>query len=256
MSDSNTRPTIPIQIFENFTDASQFVAQKIVRLIQQKDAAGEKTVLGLATGNTPRTLYRELIKKYQQGEVSFKNVVTFNLDEYYPMQTDNPGSYHYFMKHELFDHIDIKCENCHVPKGDLPWEKIGPYCDWYEEKIKSYGGIDLQILGIGQNGHIGFNEPGSTKESITRLVNLEEQTRLVNSSEFEHIDQVPYQAITMGVQTILDAHEVILLANGEKKAKILAEVMANRMESSVPASFLHHHPRCIFMLDPTAASLL
>lgn len=256
MSDSGTCPALNIRTFDELSEASKFVARKIAKLIEEKNQTNSRTVLGLATGNTPRLLYQELIKIHQKEGLSFRNVVTFNLDEYFPMKANDNASYHYFMQHELFNHIDIDSKNCHIPKGDISASDVNQSCKNYEQQIAVHGGIDLQILGLGQNGHIGFNEPGSPIESLTRLVKLEDQTRLVNSSEFEHIDSVPHHAITMGIQTILQAKEIYLLASGEKKSKIIKQTLEHKMNPNVPASLLFAHTNCHFILDKKAAALL
>src|ERR1700761_1313106 len=175
---------IPVKIFGSLDEGSRFIGKEIAQLIREKDAKGQKTVLGLATGSSPKSLYAELIRLHREEGLSFKNVVTFNLDEYYPIDNDALQSYKRFMKQQLFDKVDIDPKNCHIPNGLWEKEKIKKHCEEYEQMIAEAGGIDLQILGIGNNGHIGFNEPGSSIFSKTRLVPLDNSTRLANSNEF------------------------------------------------------------------------
>ena len=194
-------------------------------------------MLGLATGSTPVGVYDELIRLHKEEGLSFPNVVTFNLDEYYPMQPDELQSYHRFMHEHLFDHIDIPPENVHIPDGTLPLEQVHEYCQRYEQQINEAGGIDLQMLGIGRTGHVGFNEPGSGRDSRTRLITLDRVTRMDAASDFFGEENVPRKAITMGVGTILDARRVILMAWGEGKAPVIAQaVEARSRRSSPPAS--------------------
>ena len=219
------------------------------RMMKKKDI-----VLGLATGSTPLGLYKELIRMHKEEGLSFKNVKTFNLDEYYGLEPTHPQSYRYFMDTNLFNHIDIEKSNTYVPDGKA--EDVEKYCQWYEEQIKKAGGIDLQVLGIGRDGHIGFNEPGSSFYSRTRLVALDEQTIKDNSRFFKSIDEVPRFAITMGVGTILEAKEIILLANGKNKAKPVAQFIEGPITSLVPATALQLHPKVTVFLDEEAASEL
>ncbi len=252
----NAYENIPVFIFDTLTEGSKYVAKEIAELIHKKNAEGKMAVLGLATGNTPKLLYQELIRLHREEGLSFKNVITFNLDEYYPMEPTNPGSYHYFMQKQLFDHIDINPTNCHIPTGNILRDEVKAFCSDYEQKIMDAGGIDLQILGIGQNGHIGFNEPGSSVNSKTRLVSLESNTRIANSSEFKNISEVPHHAITMGMETILSAKRIFLIANNKKKAAIIKSSVEDRCSDEVPASLLQNHENCQFILDINAASEL
>src|SRR5947209_7858857 len=200
MTDINLIDTferIPVKIFPNLYEGSLEAAKEIGELIRAKQSRGEKCVLGLATGSTPKTLYTELVRMHRHEGLSFKNVVTFNLDEYYPIEKDAWQSYNSYMHRLLFDHIDIDRKNIHIPNGELPKEEIKKHCADYEKQIEEVGGIDLQILGIGNNGHIGFNEPGSSIHSRTRLINLENSTRLANAYEFANISEVPRLALTM-----------------------------------------------------------
>jgi len=253
-------PTQPRQsattVYRSSTAASAAVARTIADLIQEKAARGEHAVLGLATGSTPQTVYDELVRLHRTEGLSFKNVITFNLDEYWPMQPDALQSYHRFMHEYLFDHVDIDPANVHIPNGLLPQDRITRFCEEYEQQIAAAGGIDLQILGIGRTGHIGFNEPGSSRASRTRLITLDKVTRLDAASDFFGEWNVPKRAITMGVGTILAARKVMLLAFGEAKASIIRESLEGPVTSTVAASFLQEHPNAQFVLDPASAGEL
>jgi glucosamine-6-phosphate deaminase len=213
-------------------------------------------VLGLATGSTPKTLYAELVRMHKEEGLSFKNVISFNLDEYYPIERDAYQSYYRYMHRLLFDHIDIDPNNVHIPNGEWPKEEIKQHCAAYDAAIEAAGGIDLQILGIGNNGHIGFNEPGSSLYSKTRLINLENSTRLANTYEFSNISEVPRLALTMGIGTILKAERIILLAWGPGKAPVIQKAVEGHVTEHVPASLLQHHPNCSFIVDEAAAAEL
>ena len=180
---------------------------------------------GLATGSTPKSLYTELVRMHREEKLSFKNVITFNLDEYYPIDNDALQSYNRFMRTNLFDHIDINPKNIHIPNGEIKKEDIKDHCQQYEKKIEDAGGIDLQILGIGNNGHIGFNEPGSGIYSKTRLITLDNSTRIANAYEFANISQVPRLAITMGISTIMKSKKIILMAWGPAKAPVIKKAV-------------------------------
>ena len=193
---------LPVTVYDQPADASRAVAREIADLVRERAATGKKTVLGLATGSTPVGVYDELIRLHREEGVSFKTVVTFNLDEYWPIEPDALQSYHRFMREHLFDHIDIPADAINIPDGTLSREQISAACMAYEEKIREAGGIDLQVLGIGRTGHIGFNEPGSTVESRTRLITLDSVTRGDAASDFFGEGNVPRQAITMGVGSI------------------------------------------------------
>ena len=247
---------IPVSIFPDLKEGSIFVAKEIAGLIRDKKAKKEKCVLGLATGSTRKTLYAELVRMHKQEGLSFKNVIAFNLDEYYPIDKDALQSYARFMKVNLFDQVDIDPANCNIPNGELSKEEIKRHCAEYEQKIEEVGGIDLQILGIGNNGHIGFNEPGSSIHSRTRLIPLENSTRLANSYEFQHISQVPRLAITMGISTILKAKRILLMAWGPNKAPVIQKSVEGNLTEQIPASLLQQHPDCLFVLDEQAASEL
>jgi len=245
---------IPTQIYSSTKDGSAVVARQIADLIRQKEKEGKPCVLGLATGSTPISLYNELIRLHREENLSFRNVISFNLDEYYPMQPDTLQSYVRFMHENLFNHIDIPAANIHIPDGRVPKAKIPEFCHDYENKIREAGGIDLQVLGIGRTGHIGFNEPGAGINSVTRLISLDFMTILDAASEFFGEENVPKNAITMGVKTILGARKIILMAWGEGKARIVQRAIEGDMDDSVPATYLQHHPDTTFILDQAAAS--
>ena len=243
-------------VYDNSTAASKAVAKEIADLIRVKQTQKQPCILGLATGSSPKGLYAELVRLHKEEGLSFKNVVSFNLDEYYPMEPDSINSYVRFMNEQLFNHIDILPENCHVPDGTLAKEEIKDYCDQYEAKIKALGGIDLQILGIGGNGHIGFNESGSLQNSKTRLVALDHITRIAASGDFGGLESTPRTAITLGVKKIMEAKRVILLAWGERKSNIIKSSVEGEVTSQVPASYLQEHNNATFVLDKAAASKL
>lgn len=240
----------------NAEEASIYTAHQIAELIVGLQNEGKPAVLGLATGNTPKMVYQELIRLHQNESLSFRNVISFNLDEYYPIGPDNIQSYTYFMQHNLFNHIDINPDNVHIPHTDWSAERIGQYCKSYEEKISSYGGLDLQLLGIGRNGHIGFNEPGSSFDSTTRLVHLDSLTREDAQHDFGTIENVPHQAISIGIQTILQARKILLLALGEKKSEIINKALNGEISTHVPASILQTIPQVEYILDRDAAALI
>ncbi len=245
---------IPVKIFPAPQDGSVYVAGLIAGLIREKNAAGQKAVIGLATGSTPKSLYAELVRMHQLEGLSFKNVITFNLDQYYPMDKDALQSYHYFMRKYLFEHTDIDRNNYHLPDGMIEKENVKEHCREYEQQIADAGGLDIQILGIGQNGHIGFNEPGSAIYSKTRLVTLDNSTRLANSYEFGNMSQVPRMAITMGISTILKSKKIVLMAWGQAKAPVIQKAIEKEVTEDIPASLLQTHDDCVFILDDAAAS--
>lgn len=213
-------------------------------------------MLGLATGSTPIGVYRELIRLHNEQGLSFKNVITFNLDEYYPMPVDSVHAYHRYMWENLFSHIDIDKANVHLPPGTIPRERVEQACREYEEAIVKAGGIDFQILGIGKTGHIGFNEPGSGETSRTRLVHLDNITRKDAAADFFGENNVPREAITMGVATILDAREIAILATGEHKSAIVRRAVEGEIDREVAATFLQRHPNTTFYVDRAAAAEL
>ncbi|RWZ90862.1 MAG: glucosamine-6-phosphate deaminase [Hydrotalea sp. AMD] len=246
---------IPVKIFDSSNDGSLFVAREIAALIKAKQAKNETCVLGLATGSTPLRLYTHLVNMHRNEGLSFKNVITFNLDEYYPIERDARQSYWSYMHRHLFNHIDILPENIHLPNGELSKEATKKACEIYEQMIEDAGGIDLQILGIGTNGHIGFNEPGSSIFSKTRLVSLDNSTRINNAYEFQNISEVPRMAITMGIGTILKAKKILLMAWG-LKAPIIAKSVEGAVTEQIPASILQQHNDCTFVIDQSAAAEL
>jgi len=249
-----SRERIPTFVLDEHEDIAHVVASRIAALIREREAAGRPVVLGLATGSTPIGVYRELIRMHREEGLSFQNVVTFNLDEYYPMTPDSIHSYHRFMWENLFDYVDVRRENVHVPRGDIPREEVEAWCKQYERDIVAAGGIDFQILGVGKTGHIGFNEPGSGAESRTRLVHLDAVTRRDAAADFFGEEFVPKEAITMGVATILDAREIAILATGEHKASIVRRAVEGEIHHEVAATFLQRHPNTTFYVDRAAGA--
>ena len=245
---------LPVTVFPNKDIASQKVARRIADLIIRKQKSGENAVLGLATGATPIEVYQELVRIHKEEGLSFKNVITFNLDEYFPMKPTSAQSYVTFMKENLFNHIDIDMANVHIPDGTLTIETIHSFCLEYEKKITDLGGLDLQILGIGRTGHIGFNEPGSAPNSGTRLVTLDDLTRRDASRDFGGKENVPTKAITMGIGTIFKAREIILMAWSLTKAAIIKKAVEGEISSEVPATYLQLSDNVEFILDQNAAS--
>lgn len=236
------------------TAAVKSVAGEIATLIRARAQAGKRAVLGLATGSTPIPLYAELVRLHREERLSFANVTTFNLDEYSGLGPDHDQSYRWFMQRQLFDHVDVKPAETHVPNGlakDVPAE-----CAAYEAAIRAAGGIDLQVLGIGRTGHIGFNEPPAGPATRTRQVHLDELTRRDNASFFGDVAKVPHHAVTMGVGTILDCRRVVLLAWGEGKADIVRRSVEEAPSDDCPASWLQRHAACDFVLDSAAAAKL
>jgi len=244
---------VPTTIYATADDASLAVAQEIAALIRQKQKEGKPAVLGLATGSSPKKVYAALITMHKSAGLSFKNVITFNLDEYYPMQPDGLQSYLRFMKEQLFDHVDVPKANYHLPDGTLPLEKVRDFCLEYEHQINALGGLDFQLLGIGRNGHIGFNEPGSHENSRTRLMTLDQTTRVDAAIDFGGLANVPRRAITLGVQQIMNAKRTVLIAWGEHKAGIIREAVQGPVVESLPASYLQGHPNVHFVIDESAA---
>jgi len=246
----------PVLVYGSSAEASRAVAHEIADLVRAKAARGERAVLGLATGSTPQAVYEELVRLHREEGLSFANVVSFNLDEYWPMPPESLQSYRRFMNEYLFDHVDIDPSNIHVPDGRVSQDRLAAYGSEYEEAIRAAGGIDYQILGIGRTGHIGFNEPGSGRESRTRLITLDRVTRMDAASDFFGEWNVPRQAITMGVGTILDARRIVLMAFGEHKAPVIRRAVEGEVTNTVAASFLQGHAGAKFVLDGAAAAEL
>ncbi len=247
---------LPVTVYPDQRTASVQVAKRIANLIKQKQADGRQAVLGLATGVTPIAVYAELVRMHKEDGLSFKNVTTFNLDEYFPMQPNAVQSYVTFMNDNLFNHIDIDKNNVHIPNGTLPQEQVAAFCLEYERQIEELGGLDFQLLGIGRTGHIGFNEPGSAPNSGTRLVTLDDLTRADAARDFGGKQNVPTKAITMGVGTIFKAREIILMAWNEKKAPIVKKAVEGEISGEVPATYLQLSDNVEFVLDEGAASNL
>ncbi|HEX8350538.1 MAG TPA: glucosamine-6-phosphate deaminase [Hymenobacter sp.] len=247
---------LPVTVYADQQVAAKVVAQRIATLIRRKQAQGEVAVLGLATGATPVPVYAELVRLHREEGLSFRNVVTFNLDEYYPMQPTAPQSYVAFMHEHLFDHVDMPPSGIHIPDGTLPPEEIHAFCLTYERQLEQLGGLDLQLLGIGRTGHIGFNEPGSAPNSGTRLVTLDDLTRRDASRDFGGKENVPTKAITMGIGTIFKAREIILLAWNGKKASIIKKAVEGELSAEVPATYLQLSDNVEFVLDQDAAARL
>ncbi|MDT0553196.1 glucosamine-6-phosphate deaminase [Urechidicola vernalis] len=243
-------------IFSSSDEASICVAHEIADLIKSKQAKNEVCVLGLATGSSPIRVYEELVRMHKEEGLSFSNVVSFNLDEYYPMEKNSIHSYHYFMHEHLFNHIDIPAENVNIPSGTVSTEELHQYCIDYDLKINDYGGLDFQLLGIGRTGHIGFNEPGSHYNSGTRSITLDHITRVDAAPSFLGIDNVPKKAITMGIGTVKKAKRIVLLGWGANKASILKETIEGEISSEVPATYLQEHHNTTFVINKEASEEL
>jgi glucosamine-6-phosphate deaminase len=247
---------MPTTVYADAKEASVAVAQEIAALIRQKKQQGEKCVLGFATGSTPIRVYSELVRLHRQEKLSFRHVITFNLDEYYPMPPNSVHSYVNFMRKQLFDHIDILQKNIHIPNGNLPLEQMVDHCRHYEKMIRKAGGIDLQILGIGRTGHIAFNEPGSQINSVTRIIMLDALTRKDAASDFFGLENVPRRAVTMGIGSILNARRILLMAWGEDKMAVVRQAVEGDSSAHCPASFLQAHKNIMVVLDEAAAAEL
>ena len=243
-------------VIADYDEIARIVARRIREVIIERRSEGHVPVLGLATGSTPIGVYRELIRMHREEGLDFHDVITFNLDEYFPMRPDSIHSYYRYMWENLFDHINIKPENVHIPNGAIAREKLQEETQQYEAAIRAAGGIDLQILGIGKTGHIGFNEPGSGIDSRTRMIALDTITRRDAAADFFGEDNVPTEAITMGVATIMEAREVALIATGEHKAAIIRRAVEGEPVPDVAATYLQHHPNAVFYVDPAAAAEL
>jgi glucosamine-6-phosphate deaminase len=247
---------MPCYVFEDNKALARHIAQTVASIIRERNSFGLPAVLGLPTGSTPVGVYRELIRLHREEGLDFSNVVTFNLDEYYGLSPDRLQSYHRWMHEHFFNFVNVPKENIHLPDGTVPLNKVEEHCRWYEAEIKRAGGLDLQLLGIGRNGHIGFNEPFSQRHSRTRLATLDPVTRKDAASDFFSEENVPPQAITMGLGTILEAKKVILIALGEHKAKIIRESLEGPETDRVPATLLRGHSDVTFMVDAAAASAM
>ncbi len=247
---------VPLTVFPSSQDASRAIAAEMAGLIRQRQREGRTVVLGLATGSTPVGLYAELVRLHREEGLSFRNVISFNLDEYHPLPPEHPQSYHQFMRAHLFDHVDLAPGNIHVPDGTAPLAEVDAVCRAYEAKIRAAGGIDYQILGIGRTGHIGFNEPGSSRRSRTRLVVLDPVTRRDAAGDFGGEEHTPRHALSMGVGTILEARRVVLMAWGQHKADIVRTAVEDEPATRVTASFLQEHENALFVLDQAAAGAL
>ncbi len=248
---------VPCCVFDSNRQVARYVAKLVADLVRQKNAAQAPAVLGLPTGSTPVGVYRELIRMHRNEGLDFSHVVTFNLDEYFGLQPTQLQSYHRWMHEHFFDHVNIARENIHIPDGAVPLDRVDEHCRQYEDAIRKAGGIDLMLLGVGRNGHIGFNEPFSARHSRTRLATLDPVTRKSAASDFFSEDAVPLQAITMGVATILEAKKILLIALGEQKAAIIREAVEGATSSErVPAAALREHPDATFLLDEASAAVL
>jgi glucosamine-6-phosphate deaminase len=242
--------------YKSSLEASNLVAQEIANLIRDKQRENKKCVLGLATGSSPIKVYEELIRLHNEEGLSFENVITFNLDEYFPMDKSNIQSYFYFMHEHLFNHVNILPENINIPDGNISIDNLYQYCIDYEMKIKDAGGLDFQLLGIGRTGHIGFNEPGSHLNSGTRIITLNHITRIDAAPSFLGIENVPRKAITMGIGTVRDAKRIVLLAWGSNKSEIIKETIEGEISTTVPATYLQQHNNTTFVMDEDASSEL
>src|SRR5690606_17914788 len=240
---------VPVVIVAEYEGIARLIADRIATLSRTKRAAGEHAVLGLATGSTSIGIYRELIRMHREEGLDFSQVVTFNLDEYFPMQPDSIHSFRRFMEENLFDGINLPPAHINFPRGDVPRDQVEAECTRYEQAIRDAGGIDLQILGIGKTGHVGFNEPGSGVESRTRVIALDTLTRRDAAPDFFGEQYVPLEAVTMGVATIMEAKEIALLATGEHKAAIVRRAVEGEISPEVAATYLQEHPATTFYLD-------
>jgi len=247
---------IPVEIFDDHEVIARRVARRVAEIVRERGREGRSAVLGLATGSTPLGVYAELTRLHVEEGLSLSNVVTFNLDEYFPMDPDSIHSYHRFMRENFFDHVDIPPDQVHIPRGDIGRDEVEAHCREYEQAIRDAGGIDFQILGIGRSGHVGFNEPGSGRGSRTRMLYLDTVTRADAAGDFFGEENVPPEAVTMGVATILDAREIALIATGEHKAAIVRRAVEGDVHADVAATFLQEHGAATVYLDPAAAAEL
>ena len=242
--------------FDNSQEASILIAREICDLVKSKQEKNKNCIIGFATGSSPTKVYQEIIRIHNDESLSFNNVITFNLDEYFPIEKDDNNSYHNFMKENLFDHIDIPKENINIPSGDISEKDITKFCSNYEKKIEKNGGIDIQLLGIGRTGHIGFNEPGSHFNSTTRLITLDHTTRFDASKSFNGIENVPSKAITMGIRTIFNSKRIIMMAWGIQKGLIVKKSVENNITSLIPTTYLQNHKNTTLVLDKECSSEL
>jgi len=242
--------------FDNSNEASLLIAREICDLIKSKQEKKKNCVIGFATGSSPTKVYQEIIRIHKEESLSFYNVIAFNLDEYYPIEKDDNNSYHHFMNENLFDHIDIPKENINIPSGEISEKEIKKFCSSYEKKIDKNGGIDIQLLGIGRTGHIGFNEPGSHFNSITRLITLDHTTRFDASKSFNGIENVPSKALTMGIRTIFNSKRIIMMAWGIQKSHIVKKSVENNITSLIPTTYLQNHKNTTLVLDKECSSEL
>ena len=242
--------------FENSNEASLLIAREICDLIKSKQEKKKNCVIGFATGSSPTKVYQEIIRIHKEESLSFYNVIAFNLDEYYPIEKDDNNSYHHFMNENLFDHIDIPKENINIPSGEISEKEIKKFCSSYEKKIDKNGGIDIQLLGIGRTGHIGFNEPGSHFNSITRLITLDHTTRFDASKSFNGIENVPSKALTIGIRTIFNSKRIIMMAWGIQKSHIVKKSVENNITSLIPTTYLQNHKNTTLVLDKECSSEL
>jgi glucosamine-6-phosphate deaminase len=254
VAESRDRERLRTEILDDHDELARRIADRIVTLIRERTTAAGRCVLGLATGSTPLGIYRELIRRHAAGEVDFAKVHTFNLDEYYPMAPDSVHAYRRYMREHLFDHVNLPPEQAHVPDGMEPRDTVAERCAAYEAAIRAVGGIDFQILGIGRSGHVGFNEPGSSADSRTRLVTLDTVTRRDAAADFFGEDNVPREAVTMGLGTILEAREIALIATGEHKTGVVRRAVEGEVTPAIAATYLQRHPRVTVYLDGAAAA--
>lgn len=253
---SHPNERVPCRIFERASDASVAAAKEIAELIRTNAKQGKTCVLGLVAGSSPANVYNELVRMHRDEGLSFANVITFNLTEYFPMQPFELQSISRFMHEHLFDHVDIQPSNVHIPDGSAPRDEVNAFCQQYEQQIRDAGGIDIQLVGVSRTGHIGLNEPGSDRASRTRMITLDRVTRTDAASDFFGAENVPRYGITVGVGTILEARRILVLAYGEGKAEIVSRTVEGYVNASVPATFIQDHPNACFLLDDAAASTL
>ncbi|HET8866083.1 MAG TPA: glucosamine-6-phosphate deaminase [Gracilimonas sp.] len=247
---------IHFRLFKNKGLGSDYISELINSEIDGNNSLSKSSVLGLATGSSPKKVYEKLITNHNKEGLSFRNVVTFNLDEYYPIEPESQNSYHHYMYENLFKHVDIDPKNIYIPNGMLDPDDIPNHCEAFEHKIEEFGGIDLQLLGVGGNGHIGFNEPGSKINSKTRLVQLDHKTRSDAAEKFRGLNNTPEYAITMGIKTILKAKKIVCMAWGTSKAEAISQLFNKEITDKWPITFLKEHPQVELVLDEEAASLI